>query len=272
MFRNYDGNGNQFADTSISAVSSDQGALSIYAGQRSVDHAVTTLVINKTTSDITTTVAFANVNLPATAQVYTYSAASLTAITHASDAPIGATGIDYTFPGYSAVMFVVQPRVAAPDYSLALSSSSLTSSAAQAGSLTITVTPKNGLSGSLSFACQGLPSGWTCNFAPATVDASATQSTKLTVSATTMTQNAATTSRMLAAAVCPLPLFFMGRGRGRNSWRFTLAAFALLALAACGGGAGHSAAPLPSTSQITITASGAGVAAHTQSFMLTVGS
>jgi hypothetical protein len=272
MFRNYDGNGNQFADTSISAVSSDQGALSIYGGQRTADMAVTVLVINKTTSDIATTVAFTNLNLPATAQVYTYSAASLTAITHASDAPIGSTGIDYTFPSYSAVMFVVQPRVAAvPDYSLALSSSSLTSSASQAGSLMITVTPKNGLSGSLSFACQGLPSGWTCNFAPATVDTSATQSIKLTVSATTMTQNAAIASGMLAAAVCPLPLFLIGRGRGRRSWRFKFSALALLALAACGGGAGHSPATQASTSQITVTASGAGVAAHTQSFMLTVG-
>ncbi len=35
MFRNYDGKGSQFGDTSISAVSTDQAQLSIYAAQRS---------------------------------------------------------------------------------------------------------------------------------------------------------------------------------------------------------------------------------------------
>src|ERR1700727_3841833 len=40
MFRNYDGNGSQFGHTSVSAVSTDQGTLSIYAAQRSSDSAV----------------------------------------------------------------------------------------------------------------------------------------------------------------------------------------------------------------------------------------
>ena len=71
MFRNYDGNGSQFGDTSISAVSSNQGSLSIYAAQRSSDNAVTILVINKTTAALTSAIAISNVTLPATAQVYT---------------------------------------------------------------------------------------------------------------------------------------------------------------------------------------------------------
>src|SRR6202020_512895 len=80
MFRNYDGSGHQFGDTSISAVSSDQGTLSVYAAQRSSDNAVTVLVINKTTSAISGTIALANLNLPSNAQVYTYSGANLTSI------------------------------------------------------------------------------------------------------------------------------------------------------------------------------------------------
>jgi hypothetical protein len=88
MFRNYDGNGSQFGDTSISAVSSDQGSLSIYAAQRSSDHAVTILVINKTTAALTSAIALANLTPPATAQVYSYSQASLTSIAHPSDAAI----------------------------------------------------------------------------------------------------------------------------------------------------------------------------------------
>src|SRR3984957_4419864 len=111
MFRNYDGNGSQFGDTSISAVSSDQGSLSIYAAQRSSDHAVTILVINKTTAALTSAIALANLTLSATAQVYSYSQASLTSIAHPSDAAITNGSVSYTFPGYSAVLFVVQPGV-----------------------------------------------------------------------------------------------------------------------------------------------------------------
>ena len=111
MFRNYDGKGSQFGDTSISAVSSDQGSLSIYAAQRSSDHAVTILVINKTTAALTSAIALANLTPPATAQVYSYSQASLTSIAHPSDAAITNNSLSYTFPGYSAVLLVVQPSV-----------------------------------------------------------------------------------------------------------------------------------------------------------------
>src|SRR5271169_6791830 len=80
MFRNYDGKGSQFGDTSISAASTNQGQLSIYAAQRSSDNVVTILVINKTTTDLTSAIALSNVALPPTAQVYSYSQASLTSI------------------------------------------------------------------------------------------------------------------------------------------------------------------------------------------------
>jgi Glycoside hydrolase family 44/Bacterial Ig-like domain (group 3) len=112
MFRNYDGDGSQFGDISIGAVSSDQGSLSIYAAQRSSDNAVTILVINKTTGALSSSIALSNLNLPATAQVYSYTSASLTSIAHPADAPITSGALSYTFPGYSAVMFVVQPAAA----------------------------------------------------------------------------------------------------------------------------------------------------------------
>src|SRR3984885_14912576 len=111
MFRNYDGNGSQFGDTSISAVSTDPGDLSIYAAQRSSDNAVTILAINKTTAALTSAIALANLTPPATAQIYSYSQASLTSIAHPSDAAITNGSVSYTFPGYSAVLFVVQPGV-----------------------------------------------------------------------------------------------------------------------------------------------------------------
>jgi hypothetical protein len=127
MFRNYDGNGSQFGDTSISAVSTDQGQLSVYAAQRSSDNAVTILAINKTTAAISSTLSLANLNLPSTAQVYTYAQTNLTSIVHGSDTAISNGSISYTFPAYSAVEFVVQPAAAA----LITTTTTLTSSATQ---------------------------------------------------------------------------------------------------------------------------------------------
>src|ERR1700678_1563523 len=127
MFRNYDGNGSQFGDTSISAVSTDPGELSIYAAQRSSDNAVTILAINKTTGALSSAIAIANLNLPSTAQVYTYSQATLTSIVHAPDAAITSDSISYTFPSYSAVLFVIQPNAA----TVTATTSSLSASATQ---------------------------------------------------------------------------------------------------------------------------------------------
>jgi hypothetical protein len=127
IFRNYDGNGSQFGDTSISAVSTNPGELSIYAAQRSSDHAVTILAINKTTGALSSAVAIANLNLPSTAQVYTYSQATLTSIVHASDAAITGGSISYTFPSYSAVLFVIQPNATA----VTATTTNLTASATQ---------------------------------------------------------------------------------------------------------------------------------------------
>src|ERR1700685_1879875 len=93
MFRNYDGKGSQFGDTSVTATSTNQGQLSIYAAQRSSDNAVTILVINKTTGALSSAIAIANVSLPSTAQVYTYSQATLTSIAHAPDAAITSDSI-----------------------------------------------------------------------------------------------------------------------------------------------------------------------------------
>jgi len=169
IFRNYDGNGSQFGDTSVSAVSSDQGSLSIYAAQRSSDNAVTILVINKTTGALTSAIAVANVSLPSTAQVYTYSGASLTSIAHPSDAAITGGSVSYAFPGYSATLFVVQPSVTtAATTTTALSASAAQVNAGQSVIFTVAVTASAGsspagtvtlLDGSTSLGTASLTNG-----------------------------------------------------------------------------------------------------------------
>ena len=145
MFRDYDGKGSQFGDTSIGAVSSDQGSLSIYAAQRLSDNAVTILAINKTTSAITSALTLKNLNLPSTAQVYTYSAAGLTSIAHPSDTAIASGSLSYTFPGYSAVLFVVQPAsTPAVATTTALTASATQITVGQNVNLSVTVTAASG--------------------------------------------------------------------------------------------------------------------------------
>ncbi|HQK13263.1 MAG TPA: glycoside hydrolase family 44 protein [Anaerolineae bacterium] len=85
MYRNYDGLGHAFGETSVRAVSADQGKLSIYAARRSGDGALTLMVVNKTGQTFTSTVAITGFTPAATAQVYRYSAANLSAIVRAPD-------------------------------------------------------------------------------------------------------------------------------------------------------------------------------------------
>ncbi len=53
-----------------------------------------------------------------------------------------------------------------PDYSLAASPTSLTIAQGQTGTATLTVTPVDGYSGTIQFACSGLPAHSSCAFSP----------------------------------------------------------------------------------------------------------
>ncbi len=291
MFRNYDGNGGQFGDTSVSAVSSDQGTLSIYAAQRSTDNAVTVLVINKTTAAIASAISFANLSLPSSAQVYTYSAANLTSIVHAANAPVTNSSVSYSFPGYSAVMFVIQPPAAptppaADDYTLSLSANALSASASKPGTLMLTMTPTSGSATAQSFACSGLPGGWSCSFAPASLSGSTPQSTTITVGAMSAAQMSALRSGMQMVLAWPFPLLLIGAGStcrasrrsgargsgGRLSLVLGVMALAALALAGCGGSDSDKGSQSSGgqTYTVTVTATGTGAAMHTAQFTLTV--
>jgi hypothetical protein len=69
IYRNYDGAGGQFGDTSITSTSTDQSQLSVYGALRSSDGALTVVAINKTTSAIQTTLTLANFTPTGTAAV-----------------------------------------------------------------------------------------------------------------------------------------------------------------------------------------------------------
>ena len=111
MFRNYDGKGHGFGETSISAQSSDEPSLSLYAAERGGDHALTILAINKTAAPIASAIVLKGITQPSSAHVFVYSAANLKSIVQADDAVINAAALTYSFPSYSAVLFIVR----APD-------------------------------------------------------------------------------------------------------------------------------------------------------------
>jgi uncharacterized protein (TIGR03437 family) len=108
IYRNYDGIGGAFGETGIQAASANQSQLSAYAALRS-DSMLTVMVVNKTTTDLSTTLALSNFNPGASAKVWRYSAAKLDAIVAQPDLAISSSSLATTFPSYSMTLLVIPP-------------------------------------------------------------------------------------------------------------------------------------------------------------------
>lgn len=110
MYRNYDGLGNKFGETSILSASADQGKLAIYAAQRS-DLALTILVINKTGDNLTSSLSLIGFTPATTAQVYRYSGVNLDEIVAQPVQVVSQNGFSATYPANSITLFVIRPGV-----------------------------------------------------------------------------------------------------------------------------------------------------------------
>ena len=107
IFLNYDGNGSQFGGTGVSATSGNPDMLSIFAAQRA-DSALTILVLNKTTGNISDNISLANFTAAGTAQVWQYSQANLAGIARQSpDLNVSGNSLTATFPAYSITLLVI---------------------------------------------------------------------------------------------------------------------------------------------------------------------
>jgi uncharacterized protein (TIGR03437 family) len=106
IYRNYDGQGSAFGETSVSAASGNQDQLAIYAAQRS-DSALTLMVINKTASELSSNIALNNFQPDGTVQVWQYSAANLGAIVRQPDQSTTANGVGANFPANSVTLLIV---------------------------------------------------------------------------------------------------------------------------------------------------------------------
>jgi Glycoside hydrolase family 44 len=122
IYRNYDGQGAAYGETWVSSTSggatnAGQGQLAIYGAQRSVDGALTLVVVNKTAGDLSSSVALAGFTPNGTAQVWRYSPANLTAVVREADVTVGGASLSTTFPASSITLLVVSSAtvVAFPD-------------------------------------------------------------------------------------------------------------------------------------------------------------
>lgn len=107
MYRNYDGIGGNFGETSVRAVSPDPDTVSVFAAQRS-DSSVTVMLLNKTTADQAVTLSLAGIAAAGQAQLWRYSEANLKQIVRMEDVAVDeAGGISITLPAYSLNLLVV---------------------------------------------------------------------------------------------------------------------------------------------------------------------
>lgn len=162
-----------------------------------------------------------------------------------------------------------------PTISLAVAtggSSSATISKGQSATFKLVLNSTN-LAGTVTFACSGAPSGYTCVPPVPFTLAASTTSTPFTIAVQPTTAAAAqpVVSFGRTALLAFLPILFFRRRRSRLL-PCVLFAFAIISCSSCGGGGGGSTTtnPPPVTSTLTLTATATGLPSATQTLTLTI--
>jgi N-acetylneuraminic acid mutarotase len=160
-------------------------------------------------------------------------------------------------------------------FKVGASPASFTISSGGQQNITITVTPENGFSSAVSFACSGQPTGASCSFSPATVtpENGAAATTTLTYHAQTLSASLHHNLRpllpgtALAFAVC----LFGWRKRRSFVLLLMLAVTAAGAglLFGCGSASNSGTSVTPATSTVTVTAT-SGTLKQTTTYSITV--
>ncbi len=110
MYRNYDGAHDGFGDTWVSSTSANQDRLAVYGAQRSSDGAYTIMVINETTSALTSPLSLSGSTTSGPAQVWQWTGG---AIARQENQAVGPSGFTATYPPQSITLFVL-PSASAP--------------------------------------------------------------------------------------------------------------------------------------------------------------
>jgi trimeric autotransporter adhesin len=204
---------------------------------------------------------------------------------------------DSTYPASTSnAVTLTGTTTTAPGFTIASTTATQTILAGETASYTLALTPQNGFTGAVALSCSGLPAGYTCGFAPASVTlATAAVNAVMTISSTA------------SASVAPLPggsnwaqlprvppfqqsaiwlfsglaifgLMITGKGSGRRTAaRLASAAIVLVGISAlqgCGGKphTGSGTTPVSTTYTVTVTGtSGALTSATTVTLIATAG-
>jgi hypothetical protein len=177
-------------------------------------------------------------------------------------------------PVASAVYVINLPQ---PDFTFSLNSTSLTVDSGGTATTTVSVTAVDGFTGSVSFACTGLPASSSCNFSPSAVTPGVSSTLTIGASSTPSSHLVAITFAPIASLA--FIVGWLGLWRKHLAWNLPFAvllAFGLFSICACGsggggssGGRGQNPPPIQTTSTVTITAS-SGSLSHTAILTLTV--
>jgi hypothetical protein len=193
---------------------------------------------------------------------------------------------DANFQPNTASSTITVTTAPTPDFSISSNPSSLNVTRGQTVKAQLTIAANAGLSGSVTFACSGLPAESACSFDPATLTASPGQasSTTLTISTTApssaMRELAGVTKARAMTALAFLLIVPLCNGRRRQWLRLSLligvVALSTASILGCGGsgssskGSADTGSPAGSYT-VTVTAtSGSGGATITHTLPLTV--
>jgi hypothetical protein len=114
MYRNYDGAGAKFGETSVSASGPDPDDVSVFASERTSDGALTIMLVAKVlTGDTPATVNLANF-VPAS-PIQRYQLSSTNTITHLTNLAPSGSSISLTLPPQTITLLVVPPTAVVPD-------------------------------------------------------------------------------------------------------------------------------------------------------------
>jgi len=106
MYRNYDGQGATFGDTSVGAASDDQDVVSVYAAL-TADDTLTVMLVNKTADELTSELTLDHFVPSGPAEVYHYSEADLDQITRGEELSASDGGISVPLEGASVTLLVI---------------------------------------------------------------------------------------------------------------------------------------------------------------------
>jgi hypothetical protein len=170
-------------------------------------------------------------------------------------------------------VYVINPPQ--PDFFFVLNPTSLTVYNGNSGTASITVSGTDGFTGSVSFACSGLPTGASCSFSPDAVTPGSSSTMTIAVPASAISRNQ---TRFPFAPVTSLALalgwFSFRRRLRRLPPLIAVLAVMLPSLSGCGsrgsgsgGGGGQNSQPVISTVTVTATS---GSLSHTATLTLTV--